>query len=83
MPLAALATWLPRGTSMSRQAPSLQAPGTLPPIWPDLPSDLQQRAVRLLAQLAFAQFRHDIQVSTQEIDHDHCTQQPQDSAGPS
>jgi hypothetical protein len=68
---------------MRRQPPLLQAPCTLPPIWPGLPSDLQQRAVRLLAQLALAQFRQDAQLSTQEIDHDHSTQQSQDSSGPS
>jgi hypothetical protein len=61
----------------------LDTPRPLPPIWFGLPSDLQQRAVRLLAQLAYAQFCHGSPPFTQEIDHGSCTQQSQDSARPS
>jgi hypothetical protein len=68
---------------MSRHPPPTVTPFALPPIWSGLPSDLQQRAVRLLAQLALAQFRHPSPLSTQEIYHDHCTQQSQDSPRPS
>jgi hypothetical protein len=68
---------------MSRQPPPAETPLTLPPIWPGLPSDLQQRAVRLLAQLAFARFRQHTPLDTQEIDHGYSTRQPQDSSGSS
>lgn len=68
---------------MSRYPPSTVTPFALPPIWSGLPSDLQQRAVRLLAQLALAHFRQPSQLATQEIYHDHSTQQSQDSPRPS
>lgn len=68
---------------MSRHLPLPQTPLTVPPIWPDLPSNLQQRAVRLLTQLALAQFRQRSPLSTQEIHHGHFTQQSQDSSRPS
>jgi hypothetical protein len=68
---------------MSRHPPPTVTPFTLPSIWSGLPSDLQQRAVRLLAQLALAQFRHPGQLSTQEIHHDHFARQSQDSPRPS
>lgn len=68
---------------MSRQPPPPQTPVTFAPIWPGLPSDLQQRAVRLLAQLAYAQFRQRASLSTPEICHGHFTQQSQDSSRPS
>ena len=54
-------------------------PIALPPVWSGLPGDLQQRAVRLLAQLAYAHLRHRASLPIQEIHHDHRTQQPQDS----
>jgi hypothetical protein len=54
--------------------------GVHAPIWSALPSDLQQRAVRLLAQLAFAQFRHHAQLTPQEADRATAPQQPQDPA---
>jgi hypothetical protein len=68
---------------MSRPPPPTEPPVTLPPIWSDLPGDLQQRAVRLLAQLAFAQFRPQTQPSIQEIHYGPLTQQSQDSSRPS
>jgi hypothetical protein len=68
---------------MSRPPPPTETPVTLPPIWFGLPGDLQQRAVRLLAQLAFAQLRQQTQPSTQEIHHGPFTQQSQDSSRPS
>jgi hypothetical protein len=61
----------------------LETPLLLPPIWLGLPSDLQQRAVRLLAQLAYTHFRHGSPLSTPEIDHGSFTQQSQDSSRPS
>lgn len=51
-------------------------------IWSDLPDDLQQRAVRLLAQLAYAQLRQPTQQHTQERNDDHPAQH-QDSPRPS
>jgi hypothetical protein len=68
---------------MSRHPPPPETPVTLPHIWPGLPGDLQQRAVRLLAQLAYAQFRQHAQLTTKEIGHGHCTLQSQDSPRPS
>jgi hypothetical protein len=68
---------------MSRQPLPSPTPVTLPPIWPGLPSDLQQRAVRLLAQLAYAQFRQHALLSTQETCHGNSPRQPQDSSRPS
>jgi hypothetical protein len=44
---------------------------------------LQQRAVRLLAQIAYAQLRQHTDQPTQEINHDHFTQHAQDSSRPS
>lgn len=43
-------------------------------VWSALPSDLQQRAVRLLTRLAFAHFHQQAPSSTQEIHDDHPTQ---------
>ncbi len=68
---------------MSRQPLPAPPPVTCPPIWPGLPSDLQQRAVRLLAQLAYARFRHHLAVSTQETYHGHSSQQSRGSPRPS
>ena len=66
------------------QPPPLADPvGGHAPIWSALPSDLQQRAVRLLTRLAFAQFREHSQSPTQENDHDRDPQHPQDPARPS
>jgi hypothetical protein len=64
---------------MNRQLPLTATPVTPPPVWSGLPGDLQQRTVRLLAQLAYAHLRHQAPLSTQEIDHGRLTQQPQDS----
>jgi hypothetical protein len=58
-------------------------PVTGPSIWPSLPSDLQQRAVRLLAQLAYARFRYHLALSTQESDHGYRSTLPQGSSRPS
>jgi len=58
-------------------------PIALPPVWSGLPGDLQQRAVRLLAQLAYAHLRQQAPLPTQEIHHGHGTQQSQDSPRPS
>ncbi len=52
-----------------------------PPVWSALPSELQQRAIRLLTQLAFAQLR--CQRTPEEVHHDSRTQQPQDPSRPS
>jgi hypothetical protein len=68
---------------MSRQPPPSPTPVPFSPIWPGLPSDLQHRAVRLLAQLAYAQFRQHVSLSTQETYHGHFTQQHQGSSRPS
>jgi hypothetical protein len=68
---------------MNRQPPPAPPPVTCPPIWPGLPSDLQHRAVRLLAQLAYTQFRQRVASNTQETYHDYFPQQPQDSPRPS
>jgi hypothetical protein len=68
---------------MIRQPPPPQTPVAFAPIWPSLPSDLQQRAVRLLAQLAYAQFRQHASPAIQETNHGKVTQQPQGSARPS
>jgi hypothetical protein len=65
---------------MSRQLPPVPSPVIFPPIWPGLPSDLQQRAVRLLAQLAYAQFRQQLSQATQETEHGHFSQQSQGSS---
>jgi hypothetical protein len=68
---------------MSRQPPPPLTPVTFPPIWPGLPNDLQQRAVRLLAQLVYARFRQHAPLSTQETCHGDFTQQSQGSSRPS
>jgi hypothetical protein len=68
---------------MIRQPPPPQTPVASAPIWPGLPSDLQQQAVRLLAQLAYAQFCQHASPTIQETDHGNFTQQPQGSARPS
>jgi hypothetical protein len=68
---------------MIRQPPPPQTPVAFVPIWPGLPSDLQQRAVRLLAQLAYAQFCQPASPAIQETYHGNFTQQPQGSARPS
>ena len=65
---------------MTRPPPPTDPPGACPPVWSALPGELQRRAVRLLAQLAFAQFRHHARPTTQETDHATAPQQPQDSA---
>jgi hypothetical protein len=51
-------------------------------VWSELPDDLQQRAVRLLAQLAYAQLRLIAEQPTQEMNNDHPTQH-KDSPRPS
>jgi hypothetical protein len=68
---------------MSRHPPPPETLDTLPHVWPGLPGDLQRRAIRLLAQLAYARFRQHAQFTTKEVDYGHCTQQPQDSPRPS
>ena len=68
---------------MSRQPPLPPTPVTFPPIWPGLPSDLQQRAVRLLAQLAYSRFRQHVPRVTQETYHGNFAQQSQSSSRPS
>jgi hypothetical protein len=66
---------------MSGQPPSVPTPVFFPPIWPGLPSELQQRAVRLLAQLAYTQFRQQLSQATQEINHGYFfSQQSQGSS---
>jgi hypothetical protein len=58
-------------------------PPTVPPdAWSALPGDLQQRAVRLLTRLAFAQFRQHSPSTTQETCYDRNARHPQDPAGP-
>lgn len=68
---------------MSHQLSPAETPATLPSVWSGLPGDLQQRAVRLLAQLAYTHLRQQAPLPIQEIHHDHGTQQPQDSPRPS
>jgi hypothetical protein len=68
---------------MSRHPPAPETSSALPPIWFGLPSALQQQAVRLLAQLAYAQLRRHAQNFTPEIHHDHSPWQPQDPPRPS
>jgi hypothetical protein len=65
---------------MKHQPPPVPMPAVFPPIWSGLPSDLQQRAVRLLAQLAYAQFRQQLPQATQEINHGYFSQQSQGSS---
>jgi hypothetical protein len=64
---------------MSHHLPPTASPVTLPSVWSGLSSDLKQEAVRLLAQLAYAQLRQQTELSTQEIHHGQRTQQSQDS----
>jgi hypothetical protein len=68
---------------MSHRLPRVtpHAPGV--PVWPDLPDDLQQRTVRLLAQLAYARLRQTAATPAPESNDDHPAQQPQDPARPS
>ena len=40
----------------------------LPPVWSGLPSDLQQRAVQLLAQLAYSQLRRESMRARQNLE---------------
>lgn len=61
--------------------PDLAVAGTH--VWSELPDDLQQRAVRLLAQLACAQLRRHAQLPTLEVNHGRPAQQPQDPPRPS
>ena len=68
---------------MNRPPPPTETPVLLAQVWPGLPSDLQQRAVRLLAQLAYVQLRPQAFLATKEICHAHATQQSQDSSRPS
>jgi hypothetical protein len=68
---------------MSQHSSSREPSAALPHVWSALPNDLQQCAIRLLTQLAFAHFRQHTLSSTQEIQHDHATQQLQDSPRPS
>jgi hypothetical protein len=72
-----------RGTSMICQPLPTTTPFALPPVWSALPGDLQQRAVRLLAQLAYAHLRQQTSLTIQESYHDHSPQQSQDSPRPS
>ena len=68
---------------MNRPPPPTETPVLLAQVWPGLPSDLQQRTVRLLAQLAYAQFRQHLALSSQETQHGNFAQQPQGSPRPS
>jgi hypothetical protein len=52
-------------------------------IWSDLPSDLQQRTVRLLAQLAYARLHRHTESIIKETHSGNSTQQPQDPGRPS
>ena len=51
-------------------------------VWSGLPDDLQQRTVRLLAQLAYARFRQTAPPPTPERNDEHPAQ-PQDPSRPS
>ena len=68
---------------MSHPPPPTETPALLAHVWPGLPSDLQQRAVRLLAQLAYGQLRPQASLTPQEVLNGHPTHQPQDSSRPS
>jgi hypothetical protein len=68
---------------MSHHPSPTAPPVPCPPVWSTLPSELQQRAVRLLTQLAFARFRHHSQLATQEIYYGPAAQQSQDPSRPS
>jgi hypothetical protein len=63
---------------MSRHPPRTDPAVAGPHVWSELPGDLQQRAVRLLAQLACARLRWHIQPPTQEANHGRPAHQPQD-----
>ena len=54
-----------------------------PPIWSGLPRELQQRTVRLLAQLAYARLRAQGPSLAKETSHDPTPLQYQDSPRPS
>jgi hypothetical protein len=64
---------------MSRPPPPTETPALLAHVWPGLPSDLQQRAVRLLAHLAYAHLRLQASLPTKEVRYGHPAQQSQDS----
>jgi hypothetical protein len=68
---------------MNRPAPPTETPRAVAHVWSDLPGDLQQRAVRLLAQLAYGQLRPQASLTPQEVLNGHPTHQPQDSSRPS
>ena len=68
---------------MSRHPPPTEMSRVLPHVWSDLPSDLQQRAVRLLAQLAYGQLRPQASSPTQEVRHGHSTHQSPNPSRPS
>jgi hypothetical protein len=68
---------------MNRPPPPTETPVSLTQVWSGLPSDLQQRAVRLLAQLAYVRLRPQTPLSPKEIRHADPTHQPQDSSRPS
>ncbi len=68
---------------MNRPPPPTESLALLAHVWSGLPSDLQQRAVRLLAQLAYVQLRPQASLSTKEVRHGDTTQQSQDAARPS
>jgi hypothetical protein len=68
---------------MNRPSPPTEAPVRLAQVWSGLPSDLQQRAVRLLAQLAYVRLRPQAPLPTKGVRHADPTQQSQDSSRPS
>ena len=68
---------------MSRHPPPTEVSSVLPHVWSDLPSDLQQRAVRLLAQLAYVQLRPQALLPSQEIRYGDPAHQSEDSSRPS
>lgn len=68
---------------MSHQPPPNETACPSIRVWSNLPSDLQRRTVRLLAQLAYAHLRQHTQTNTQEIRNDHPTQHIQGSTRPS
>jgi hypothetical protein len=65
---------------MNHRPPRVTPHASGVPVWPDLPDDLQQRAVRLLAQLAYARLRQTAHQPAPESDDDHPAQQSQDPA---
>jgi hypothetical protein len=66
---------------MNRHPRAMESPVLLARVWKELPIDLQQSAVRLLAQLAYAQSRQPIPPSSEEIPD--VSQQRQDPSRPS